>query len=430
MKVRPKIVFLVSAATAVLASPSAATARVPTHVACVGDSITAGVGASTSNANYPGVLQSLLGGNVEVKNFGRSAATLLSVGDLPYQQQSEYTAATSFASGAGSSAVVDVIIMLGTNDSKPYNWTAGTSNRADQFRKDCAAMVDHFSQLATHPVVYLALPPRAYDNTYQINGTVIHDQILPIIKQVAAEKAVPVIDVDTPTGGHPDYFPDGVHPNDAGYKVLAQTMHDGLLASSGGAGGSGGTGAGGSSGIAGGGGTGIGGAPRGGSSGPGGASGAAGSGGVGARGGSVAGGSGGTTAATGSGGASTGGESDAGRGGAAGSLGRDASAGGSGGIGTGTGGASSRGGEPGTAGVSGAGGATSSGGSSSTGGAHGSGGASSAGGAGGAGGSTSPTAADNSNGCSCAVGHAARTRPATVLLAMVFAAGLVRRRRR
>ena len=80
--------------------PAAAQSRVPTHVACVGDSITQGVGASSSSASYPAVLQKLFGSAVHVGNYGHSGATLLSTGDLPYKNQSEYTAATTFVSGA------------------------------------------------------------------------------------------------------------------------------------------------------------------------------------------------------------------------------------------------------------------------------------------------------------------------------------------
>src|SRR6185295_7772905 len=89
--------------------------RVPTHVACVGDSITYGYAASSSSKSYPSDLQVIFGSSVKVMNFGRNSATMLSNGDLPYINQSEYTAATTFVSGAGASAVVDVIIMLGTN---------------------------------------------------------------------------------------------------------------------------------------------------------------------------------------------------------------------------------------------------------------------------------------------------------------------------
>jgi lysophospholipase L1-like esterase len=202
----------------------------PTHVACVGDSITNGYLASSTSKSYPSVLQGLYGSGVQVKNYGHNGATMLSNGDQPYINDTEYTAATTFVSGAGASAVVDVIIMLGTNDSKSYNWapTAG-STRAAQFMTDCAAMVDHFTSLSTHPVVYLALPPAIYTNTFGIDETVTSTGIDPVIQQVAMQKGTPLIDLHTPTVGHPEYFQDGVHPTDAGYALVAQWMHDGLM---------------------------------------------------------------------------------------------------------------------------------------------------------------------------------------------------------
>src|SRR3954452_5548171 len=251
---RGAAVLVVALTVTLPASRAAAQVRTPSHVACVGDSITYGYMASSSAASYPSVVQTLFGSSVQVKNYGHSSATMLSVGDLPYQNQSEYTAATTFATGAGATAVVDVIIMLGTNDSKSYNWMSGTSTRAQQFVTDCGAMVDHFASLPTHPLVYLALPPRAFANSYGISGTIIHDQILPLIQQVATAKNVPIIDVDTPTASVSNLFPDGVHPNDTGYALVAKVMHDGLLAprGTGGQGGqSGSAGRGGASGQAG-----------------------------------------------------------------------------------------------------------------------------------------------------------------------------------
>jgi MYXO-CTERM domain-containing protein len=204
--------------------------RMPTHVACVGDSITAGTGASSTAKNYPGDLQGLFGSSVKVSNFGHSGATMLSTGNTPYMKQSEYTSATSFVSGAGANAVVDVIIMLGTNDSKPVNWNAsGGGTEANQFMTDCGKLIDHFAGLATHPAIYLALPPTAFTNSYTIDGAVIKDQIIPVLKQVAMQKGLPTIDVQTPTASLPKDFGDGVHPNDTGYVLVAQLMHDGLL---------------------------------------------------------------------------------------------------------------------------------------------------------------------------------------------------------
>jgi MYXO-CTERM domain-containing protein len=222
----------VAAGAWLLASAAIARAqpRSPTHVACVGDSITAGEGASNPANNYPSQLQALLGSGVTVRNFGHSGATLLTTGDTPYQKTLEYTNATSFVAGAGDGAVVDVIIMLGTNDSKPNNWNGGDGGtRAGQFATDLAALVDHFATMATQPVVYLALPLDALTNTFTISGPIIHDQILPIINQVASDKRLPTIDLNTPTTAQASYFTaDGVHPNDSGYTVVAGLMRDGL----------------------------------------------------------------------------------------------------------------------------------------------------------------------------------------------------------
>jgi lysophospholipase L1-like esterase len=208
---------------------AAAQPRMPQYVACVGDSITAGYGASVPEAAYPAELRTLFGGGVVVINYGHSGATMLSTGDLPYVNQPEYATATSYLTNLGADAIVDVIIMFGANDSKAYNWTPGGVSMAPQFAADSAAMVDHFANLPSHPVVYLAFTPSIYTNTFGISAVVVHDQIIPILSQVAADKGIPTIDVNTPTAGHSEDFGDGVHPTDVGYQLVAQVMHDGLL---------------------------------------------------------------------------------------------------------------------------------------------------------------------------------------------------------
>ena len=59
------------------------------RVACVGDSITAGVGAE-GGKSYPAQLGKMLGDKWEVRNFGVSGSTLLNHGDLPYQKQQAF----------------------------------------------------------------------------------------------------------------------------------------------------------------------------------------------------------------------------------------------------------------------------------------------------------------------------------------------------
>ncbi len=168
-----------------------------------------------------------MGDSVRVENFGRSGATLLTVGDLPYTDQSQYTAATQFVDNAGADAVVSVVIVLGANDSKPYNWDV--DGRPEQFLADYFALVDHFLGLSTKPTVYVALPLATGNNPCcDIRGEVILDEQVPLIMQVAEERRLPIIDLNSPTLDHPEYFGDGVHPNDGGYAVLAELVKTGL----------------------------------------------------------------------------------------------------------------------------------------------------------------------------------------------------------
>src|SRR5579871_239964 len=95
----------------------------PVKLACVGDSITAGVGASPGKS-YPDQLQALLGPKWQVKNFGVSGRTLLRQGDYPWWKESAYKDSHDFQPDA-------VVIMLGTNDTKPQNWV-----HLDQFDQD------------------------------------------------------------------------------------------------------------------------------------------------------------------------------------------------------------------------------------------------------------------------------------------------------
>ena len=85
-------------------------------IACVGDSITYGYGVA-KGWDYPSQLQRMIATKgVDVYNFGVNGATLLRNGDRPYVNQPAYKKAL------GTSSVSEVIIMLGANDTKSWNW--------------------------------------------------------------------------------------------------------------------------------------------------------------------------------------------------------------------------------------------------------------------------------------------------------------------
>ena len=183
-------------------------------MACVGDSITFGSGVEGRESNaYPAVLQRLLGEKFEVKNFGVSGMTLLKKGDKPYWKNRTFEDATNSKPNI-------VVIKLGTNDSKPQNRTNITD-----FAADLAAMVEHFAALETKPKVFLCLPVPVYKTLSGINEESVSGEIIPAIRKVAAEKKLPIIDLHTALANQPSLFPDGVHPNAAGAKRIAETVH-------------------------------------------------------------------------------------------------------------------------------------------------------------------------------------------------------------
>ena len=336
---------------------------VAAKIACVGDSITYGYGLTNrTQQSWPAVLQTLVGSKHTVQNFGSSGCTLLKKGDQPYWNDANFSASDAFKPDV-------VVVMLGTNDAKPQNW----SHKAD-FAGDYNSMLDHYRALGA--LVYVALPPPVYPpGAYDINPDVLSGEVVPLIRQVAAAANAPLIDVFQALSGKASDFPDTVHPNVDGSQLIAQTVAAALqVGGFGGATGSTGTGG---AGAGTGGITGSGGSTRGTGGSP------MGTGGIAGSGGSTT-GSGGST--TGSGGSTTGsGGSTAGTGGVSTGMGGGFA---SGGVSTGMGGVFASGGVSGTAGASsGSGGAFASGGVSGTGGVStGEGGSSGSGGVAGTGG--------------------------------------------
>ena len=198
----------------------AGSAAAQSRVTCVGDSITAGIGTSNPPATaYPAVLQTLLGSAFAVENDGHSGATMMITGDVPYTQVIQFDSSTAWTSAGG-----DVVIQLGTNDSKAANWV-----HKDAFLADCEALVRHYQQSPGTPRVWLSImPPAAPTACCDIQSSVIANQIVPLLETCAADTGAVNIDVFTVFQSHMDTLLDGVHPNDEGAAVLAKTVFDTL----------------------------------------------------------------------------------------------------------------------------------------------------------------------------------------------------------
>jgi lysophospholipase L1-like esterase len=188
-------------------------------IACIGDSITYGSGLpDPKTQSYPAVLGSLLGDGFDVRNYGVSGTTMLHRGDYPYWDTSAFTESTAWDPDI-------VIIMLGTNDSKPQNWQYG-----DEFIRNYREMIQHYASLPSAPAVFICTTCPVYGNgNYGISPTVVQDAIVPRVWVLGDLAGVPVIDVFTALSGLPEDFPDNVHPNVDGAARIAYTVWEALL---------------------------------------------------------------------------------------------------------------------------------------------------------------------------------------------------------
>ena len=195
-----------------------------TNINCVGDSITAGVGVSNPNVNsYPARLQSLLGTNCFVGNYGLSGATLLKQGDTPYWGTTTWLVSHGKSS---STAPNIVIIMLGSNDSKPQNWVYGT-NFVSNYQDLIATYATN--KYLPNPRILICTPPPAFHNNININPGILETNISPLVRQLGTDQNIQVIDMQTLLAGRGEWFPDGVHPNSQGTAVMAAIVYTALL---------------------------------------------------------------------------------------------------------------------------------------------------------------------------------------------------------
>ena len=185
-----------------------------TKIACVGDSITYGSGIMERDSfSYPKQLQNKLGKNYKVQNFGVSGTTMLKNGDKPYWEQPEFISAKEFMPDV-------VIIMLGTNDSKTFNWDI----YKNEFKSDYTSMIQTFKKLNPKSTIYIGLPPPIFENRWNMQKTVVEFEILKILKKIAAENDLKTIDFFSLFQEKLHFFPDGVHPNAAGAKIMADAI--------------------------------------------------------------------------------------------------------------------------------------------------------------------------------------------------------------
>ncbi len=204
-----QLCLLVTLATAVSVSAQ----MPPVRVACIGNSITIGYGLHNPDNAYPQQLGRLLGKRYDVRNFGVGGRTMLKKGDYPYWKEKFYKEALAFKPQI-------VTICLGTNDSKPWNW----KYKADFF-DDYMDMIKSFRDVNPHVQIFVCLPPPVFHSRFGITDSIVHGQVIPIIKAVRISAGTALIDFyDNMRNDGADFF-DGVHPDSTGDSIMAQIVY-------------------------------------------------------------------------------------------------------------------------------------------------------------------------------------------------------------
>jgi acyl-CoA thioesterase-1 len=210
-----RLAVIVTLASALLPSCRSGAPRV--RVACIGysigDSITAGSGIDDPAQRYPAILGALLGNGYEVRDFGVPGATMLSSGDMPYTAQRAFQEALAFRPDV-------IVVALGTNDTKPWNWTGRAG-----FAGDARRLVEAFTRGNPKVRVFLCRPPPVVGaGGFGIPPEIVRTDVAPLLGQVAGLTGAGIIDLYAPLEGNPGLIPDGVHPGPDGARLIAEAV--------------------------------------------------------------------------------------------------------------------------------------------------------------------------------------------------------------
>lgn len=187
------------------------------RILCIGDSITFGAGVVMTRWKdaWPAILNRKLGHQYQVMNYGISGATAQEGTDKAYSP--------AFRAAAMRTEPELCIFMLGTNDSKPHNWDIVS------YEQSVSGWIADLRARASHPKIILTVPPAAFpvDGSpiaFSIRDEVIRDEIRPLLFHLAERENVGLLDLYEATRDHPEWFADGVHPNEIGNLAIADLI--------------------------------------------------------------------------------------------------------------------------------------------------------------------------------------------------------------
>ncbi|MDE5705770.1 GDSL-type esterase/lipase family protein [Muribaculum sp.] len=196
----------------------------PMRVACIGDSMTEGVGTDDfATQSYPAQLQALLGPEYEVGNFGVSCATMLRKG-------TDAGRPFGYSTLPAMHNVIDfnpdiIIIALGVNDCKSYNW----EKLNQEFTADYQSLIDTLNMLPSLPEIYLVVEPYVQITpqtlSWGFEDKGYYEQMREHINTVAIANRMNIISLTDVFKGEEAYvYAPNDHPNPRGAMLMAKAI--------------------------------------------------------------------------------------------------------------------------------------------------------------------------------------------------------------
>lgn len=207
--------LLFSSTAAWAADPTPPPSPDAVRIACIGDTI-------TDMSNYPKVIAQYLAADhsksYDIRNFGAPDTTVVMT-EKPWIKSPKADAAKAFLPQI-------VVIEIGTQDTqKGKNWNAIAT-----FPAEYKNLISAFASLSSKPKIYLCLPPPIYGNTgWGMSEENLVGTVIPDIQQVAKDLNLPVIDLHTALGNHPELFHNSVHPTGDAKKFIATAVYVALF---------------------------------------------------------------------------------------------------------------------------------------------------------------------------------------------------------
>lgn len=220
--------------------------RIDGWVGFIGDSITYGVGASEPSRQGTGSLAATdavgwvkrqLASPAGIGPLGRVGVLNQGIAGATSQEWTGPDIGSHFAVGGGQPSVFDdakccvaIMVMLGTNDSRDV-----IAFSSAQYRQNLETLIAHLKHDLPGAKIILNAPiwydgaraATAIGNGYSATSVDRLTGYTAVLRQLADGKTVFLGDTDgyrqfKASGSATLFGPDGVHPNDAGYKLLGQ----------------------------------------------------------------------------------------------------------------------------------------------------------------------------------------------------------------